>query len=195
MAGMTRQFIGAIAVWGILLSAAGQGPAPAIQPWTAKSRLQAEGQVAAKLDAMRAQAGLPKLRRVQPSVAEAQLVCTAARTENTVHDPAFGGLETYVTRDLSAETEPLRVIAFGTSEDAKGGSRYRVYSDKDWPRYSVVVELNRNSTSDSPLYTVGVARRQSTSMELLGHSSFDSPHQDSTDWRKQVDPGCRAERP
>ncbi len=195
MAGMTRQFIGTIAIWAILLSAAGQSPAPAGQPWTTKLRLQAEDRVAAKLDAMRAAAGLPKLRRVQPSVAEAQLVCTAARTEKPVHDPAFGGLETYVTRDLSAETEPLRIIAFGTSEDAQGGSRYRVYSDKDWPRYSVVVELNRNSTSDSSLYTVGVARRQSTLMEFLGRSTFDSPHQDSTDWRTQVDPACRTERP
>lgn len=57
MAGMTRQFIGAITIWGILLSAAGQNPVPARQPWTAKSRLHAEDQVAAKLDAMRAAAG------------------------------------------------------------------------------------------------------------------------------------------
>jgi hypothetical protein len=187
--------MGVIAVSGIVLSLAGQGSAPVTSQWTATSRHRAEDQVATKLELIRAASGLSKLRRVRPSLAEVQLVCTAARTENRVHDPALGGLETYETRDLSVETEALRVVALGTSQGTKDDPRYRVYSDRDWPHYSVVVELNGNSTPDSPLYTVGVARRQSGLMEFFGRSSFDNPKNDSIDWKKQVDPECRDERP
>jgi hypothetical protein len=89
----------------------------------------------------------------------------------------------------------MKLVAFGTSQDARDGSRYRVYSDKDWGRYSVAVELNQDSTPQSPVYTVGIARRQSQLMEFLGRMSFDKPIADSSDWKKQVDPACLARRP
>jgi hypothetical protein len=185
----------AIGISGLIWSLSGQGPVPEQSQWTVASRHRAEDQVAAKLESMRTVSRLPKLRRMPPSVAEVQLVCTAARTGTKAHDPASGNLWTYETRNLSAETEALRLVAFGTSQEAKGASRYKVYSDTDWPHYSVVVQFNRGSTQDTPLYTVGVARLQSPLMEFLGRSSFDDPTSDSTDWKKQIDPECRAERP
>jgi hypothetical protein len=187
--------IGALIISGIVLSSAAQIPAPVTSQWSAESRRQAENLVAAKLESMRAAAKLSKLHRVRPSVAEVQLVCTAARTGNQAYDPAFGGLETYVTGDLSAEAEELKVIAFGTSRNTEGESRSRVYSDKDWSHFSVIVELNGRSTPDSPLYTVGIARRQSAWMEFLGSLTFDHPIKDKIDWKNQVDPACRAENP
>jgi hypothetical protein len=191
---VTRSFIGAVAFLGVALFLAGQS-VPVSSQWTAGSRRRAEDQVATKLESMRTSAKLPKLKRAQPSVAEVQLVCTAALTGKKTYDPGSGALETYVTSDLSAETEWLKVVAFGTSKDAVSESRYKVYSDKDWGRYSVMVELNRNSTPDRPVYTVGVARRPSALMEILGRISFDNPREDSIDWKTQVDPACRTQKP
>jgi hypothetical protein len=149
------------------------------------------------LEAIRASAKLPPLKRVAPSVAERELVCTAAVTGRTVHDPVFGNLGTYVTRDLLAETEPLKVVALGTSACrtpqpcAESDARYKVYSDKDSGRYSVIVERNPNSTPDQPVYTVGVARRASALKEFFAQITFDNPIKDSNEGKKQVAPECR----
>ena len=184
-----------IVVWGIALPLTAQRPTDATTQWSAASRRRAEDTVAARIESMRSAAGLSKLRRVRPSEADLQLVCTAAKTGKGVHDPAYGGLYTYVTGDLSAETERLRLVALGTSQGDKAGSRYEVYSDRNWPRYSVIVDLDRNSTPERPLYTVGVARRRSGLMEFWGPLSFDHPRKDANDWKEQVDPGCRSPRP
>jgi len=143
---------------------------------------------------MRTTAKLPELRRVTASAVEVQLVCTAARTGKEVFDPRFGGLETYVTVDLAAETEPLRTVALGTPWRADGGPRYSLYF-KDWPRYSVVVQLDRDSKPDHPIYVVGVARRPSAVAEFFAPITYDNPIEDSRDWKKQVGPACRDRNP
>lgn len=124
---------------------------------------------------------------------EMQLVCTAALTERGVNEPMYGALETYRTPDLTSDPEELKVIALGTSK-GQTGSRYRVYSDKQWPRYSVVVYRSPHSTAQEPEYVVGVARHQSPLMESLGPVTFDHPIRDSHHWVKEVAPACRDQK-
>jgi len=107
-----------------------------------------------------------------------ELVCTAALTGQKVGDPLFAGLATYVTNDLSAETETLKEITLGLPK-------------KKWPRYSVVVERNANSTPENPMYTVGVARRPSALLEFFAPLFFDVPFRGTNKWKEQVAPECR----
>jgi hypothetical protein len=191
---LSRRLITAIAITGFATSLTAQSVTVANTQWSEESQRGAEDAVARKLESMRATAKLPELRRVPASVVEVQLVCTAARTGTKVFDPRFGGLETYVTDDLSVETEPLKVVALGTSQSADGGPPYQVYS-KDWPRYSVVVQLDRSSKPDHPIYMIGIARRPSLLAELFAPITYDNPIEDSRDWKKQVDPACRKLQP
>jgi len=105
----------ALAISGFAMSLAAQSATTANTQWSAKSRRDAEDAVARQLESMRASAKLSKLKRVHASVVEVQLVCTGALTGNQVSDPRFGALETYVTDNLSAETESLKRVALGTS--------------------------------------------------------------------------------
>jgi hypothetical protein len=92
----------------------------------------------------------------------------------------MGGLETYATDDLSAETEPLKELTVGRS-----------YPAKEWPRYSVIVELSANSTLEHPEYTVGVARRPSAASEFFAPLFFDVPFKGMNELKKQVVPDCK----
>ena len=150
--------------------------------------------VAQKIDAVRSSAGLHKLKRVEPSTAELEFVCTAAVTGNEIRDPRWGGLDTYLTTDLAAETEALKTLALGTVQDKEGGPRRSIYRDKDWPRYSLVVELDRTSGPDRPVFRIGVARRGSALSEFFAPVTYDRPLHDANDWKEQVDPACRGLR-
>jgi hypothetical protein len=189
------RLVTALAIACAAISLAAQTDESARSRLTTAAQRKAEDQVAAQLERIRTSAKLPKLKRVKPSVVDLQLVCTAARTGKEVHDPRFGGLETYVTHDLSAETESLRLVALGTSQPADGSPRYPVYSDKTWSRYSITVQLDRSSKPDNPVYTVGVIRRQSAFGELIAPITYDHPIRDSKDWKNQVDPACSDLRP
>jgi hypothetical protein len=184
----------AIAVGGLAICVSAQMAASGNE-WSSKQRNTAADRVAKQVDAIRTSAKLPPLRRVNPSAEEVELVCTAALTGRKVNDPAFGDLLTYVTRDLSAETEPLKRVALGTAacESPKqcrdGETRYRAYPDK-WRRYSVIVERSASSTPDDLVYTVGIARRPSAQLEFFAPLGFDNPFQ-ANDWKKQVAPECR----
>jgi len=149
--------------------------------WSANSKRAAEDAVARKVDDIRASAKRPPLQRVGPSVMDVQLVCTAALTGRKVGDPIFGGLETYHANDLSAETAALKQV---TLELPK----------KKWPRYSVVVERNANSTPEGPAYLVGVARRPGALTEFFAPLMFDVPFKGMNKWKKQIAPGCRNRR-
>ena len=81
--------------------------------WSSKSKRAAEDAVATKIEMMRASAKRPALTRVNPSMMELELVCTAAFTGRKVGDPVMGGLGTYTTDDLSAETDPLKEMILG----------------------------------------------------------------------------------
>ena len=129
------------------------------------------------------------------TLAEVQLVCTSALTGKNFLDPSYGTLKVYMTRDLSVENESLKLIALGTALDAQTNSRYRVYADKDWDRFSVTVDIERGGEPQVPVYIVGIARRQSKAMDILGRLTFDDPIKDSTDWKAQVAPACRDRRP
>ena len=133
----------------------------------------AEDRVAQAIDAMRQQEGLRKLKRRRPSREEVQLVCTAAVTGSTVSEPKFGAVQVYSTGDLSAPTESLKLIAFGTSYDRGSGTRYRVYSDKDWGSYMVIV-YSSLSASGALTFSVG-ASRHSRINDLFGWITFDHP--------------------
>lgn len=166
--------------------------------WSSKSRQPAEDTVANKIDAIRVSAKLPPLKRVKPSVEELELICTAALTERKVGDPIFADLQTYVTNDLTAETEPLKVVALGSEacrgkppSCSEGNPRRLFYSDRKWPRYSVIVERNPSSTPENPVYTVGVARRPSALQEFFAPLEFDVPFKGMNKWKKEVAPECR----
>ena len=175
------KFILKLAVLAALtVSSKAQTPQPSASWWPAKSKRAAEDTVASKIETMRAADKRPALKRVNPSLRELELVCTAALTGRKVGDPIFANLETYVTNDLSAETEPLKEMTLG-----------RFYPAKKWPRYSVIVELNPASAPEKPKYTVGVARRVSAVQEFFAPLGFDVPFKGMNEWKKEVAPECR----
>jgi hypothetical protein len=140
----------------LTISVYAQTNQPSASGWSAKSKRTAEDAVASRIVKMRVVAKRPALKRVNPSMRELQLVCTAALTGQKVGDPVFGGLETYPTDDPSAETEPLKEMTLG-----------RFYPAKKWPRYSVIVELGAHSkpsiSSTSSASRVGQVRLWSSS--------------------------------
>jgi hypothetical protein len=177
MAGM-KSLAASLAIAALTFSVYAQVTQPNASGWSPKSKQAAEDAVAKKLDEIRASANRPPLERVSPLVREVELVCTAALTGEKEGDPIWGGLYTYVTNDLSAETEALKKSTLGLPR-------------KQWPRYSVIVERNPNSTLENPAYTVGVARRPSALMELFAPLFFDVPFKGLNDWKKKVAPECR----
>src|ERR1700689_855947 len=136
----------------LTVSAHAQTTQPSPSGWPAKSKRASEDVVASRIEMSRAAAKRPPLRRVNPSMMELELVCTAALTGQKVWDPIFAGLVTYVTDDLSAESDPLKKVTLELAA-------------KKWPRYSVIVELSANSKPEHPEYRVGVARRPSVALE------------------------------
>ncbi|MGC1360687.1 MAG: hypothetical protein WA826_05900, partial [Silvibacterium sp.] len=76
----------------------------------------AEGEVEQNLQAIRLSSGLPHLKRVPASESEMELTCKAAQTGHEVHDPELGNLRTYLTSDLTSQTEQLKSVALGTSQ-------------------------------------------------------------------------------
>jgi hypothetical protein len=159
-----KLFLRSVVLVVLTISAYAQTTQPSTSEWSAKSKRAAEDAVAGKIEEMRAAAKRPALKRVSPSMRELELVCTAALTGRTAGDPVTGGLETYATDNLSAETEPLKELTLG-----------RFYPAKKWPRYSVIVELSANSKPEHPIYTVGVARRPSAALEFFAPLFFDVP--------------------
>ncbi|MBZ5491618.1 MAG: hypothetical protein LAO76_11870 [Acidobacteriia bacterium] len=159
--------------------------------WPLKSKRAAENVVANQVDALRRSEGLPLLHRVAPTLKQVQLVCTAAVTGKTIRVDEF---QTYVTRDLSAITEQLKLVSTGISIYSDG-SHVRVYSDKDWPRYSVAVQIVPNSPADHPAYAVAIERRNSSLTETLTPMTFDRPLENSRGWKKQIAPQCTDVRP
>lgn len=151
----------------------------------------AEDEVERTLQAIRLSSGLYRLKRVPASESELELTCTAAQTGQEVHDPELGNLRTYVTSDLASQPEELMLVALGTSQFHDGGPRRPVYSDKSWPRYSVVVFIDKASTPGHTVYRVGVARRPSAFAEWLVPITGDNPVRDGKEWKVQVVPACR----
>lgn len=170
--------VGSLAIVALPLPMYAQMTHSNLSEWSPKSKRAAEAQVAKKIDEIRASSNRPRLKRRSPSVMEVQLVCTAAVTGKTVGDPIYGELETYATSDPSAETENLKRITLDLPA-------------KKWPRYSVIVERNPNSTPENPSYTVGVARRPSASTEFFAPLFFDVPFMGMREWKKEVAPDCR----
>lgn len=181
------RFIAAAAIFGCV-TISGQTSQKSVSHQKPTIDRIAEDRIAQAIDAMRQREGLAKLKRRRPSQEEMQLVCTAAVTGSSVHEPKFGALRVYSTDDLSQQPEGLKVIAFGTSYDSQSGTRYRVYSDKDWASYTVVVYTSRSSGA-APAFTVGVARHSRIN-DLFGWITFDHTISDSTDWKEQVAPEC-----
>jgi hypothetical protein len=160
--------------------------------WTLASQQQAEAQIVKRIDETRRAANLPPLKSVKASESEIELVCTAALTGSEVHDPMLGNLHTYVTGDLNTSNELVTLVALGTSGTPDGSSRWRVYSDESWPRFSVVVLLDSTRKADHPMYRVGLARRPSAFDESIAPLTGDNPVRDGSDWKKQVAAPCVA---
>ena len=178
MMAAVKSLTGSLAIVALTFSVYAQVTQPNASEWSPKSKRAAEDAVANKLDEIRASAKRPTLERVSPSVREVELVCTAAFTGVKAGDPIWGGLETYVTNDVSAETDALKRATLGIPK-------------KQWPRYSVIVERNPNSTPEKPTYTVGVARRPSALMEFFAPFFFDVPFKGMNDWKGKIAPDCR----
>jgi hypothetical protein len=164
----------------LTISAYPQTTLPGATEWSAKSKKAAEDAVAGTIEMMRVAAQRPALKRVNPSIRELELVCTAAVTGHRAGDPIIGGLTTYETDDLSVETDALKEMIIG-----------KFYPEKKWPRYSVIVERKANSGPEKPVYAVGVVRRPSGALEFFAPLFFDVPFKGMNDWKKQVAPECR----
>jgi hypothetical protein len=159
----------------ILLTILPQLPAQTPQRQTSAEKIVVETFVR-----MRHSAGLPALKVVQPSKAEVQLVCTAAATGKFAE---YGELIIYVTEDPGLESPELKRLAtnkFGpTSENG--------FTDKEWPRFSVVVFLD--SSSDGRLrYRVGINRRVSRFGEVIDRFFAE----DYSAWKNEISPACKA---
>jgi hypothetical protein len=198
MATFSQRFMESFALLAMTLSLHAQSLQPGATDWPSTSRLEAEDTVANKINAVRSSAKLPPLKRASPSLRETELVCTAAVTGRKVGDPFFSNLSTYVTADLSAENEAVKMVALGSEvcrgkppSCYEGNPRRLVYSDRKWPRYSVIVERNKSSTPENPVYTVGVARRPSTLQEFFAPLEFDVPFKGMNEWKKEIAPECR----
>jgi hypothetical protein len=164
----------------LTISAYAQTTQSSATEWSAKSKKAAEDAVAGAIEKMRAAAKRPALKRVNPSIREVELVCTAAVKGSKASDPIMGGLTTYETDDLSVETDALKEMILG-----------ELYPKKKWPRYSVIVERKAISTPEKPIYTVGVARRPSEELDFFAPLFFDVPFKGMNEWKKQVAPECR----
>jgi len=141
--------------------------------------------VSQAFDRVRSSAGLPALRRIAPSKAEAQLVCTAALTGK---EPSWGELETYITDDLSSVSLVLKAEALGKPIARPENGRSSVpFLDREFPRYSVVVELDTSSGPSAPRYRVGITRRLSRWNELIDPTFAE----DRDGWKKEVDVQCK----
>src|SRR5437016_2405292 len=126
-----RCFTSAIAVVGLTMSLSTHTATSRSVKCSSKLRRTSADQVSKQVDAIRASAKLPPLTRVRPSREELELICTAALTGRKVNDPAFADLRTYVTHDLSAETETLKIVALGTRACSPDGeTRCREYPEK-----------------------------------------------------------------
>jgi len=198
MAAFFQRFIGSFALLAMTVSLHAQSLQQRADDWSSKSRREAEDTVANKINAVRASANLRPLKRATPALREVELVCTAAVTGRKEGDPIFSGLGTYVTADLSAENEAIKVVALGSEacrgkppSCSEGNPRRLSYSDRKWPRYSVIVERNPSSTPENPVYTVGVARRPSALQEFFAPLEFDVPFKGMNKWKKEVAPECR----
>jgi hypothetical protein len=178
MAAVFQRFVVSFALLALTVSLHAQSPQQGAAEWSPKSKRAAEDAIANTIDHIRASASRPALQRASPSRMDVQLVCTAALTGEKVGDPIFAGLETYVTNNPSAETEALKKITLGLPK-------------KRYPRYSVIVERNANTTPENPTYTVGVARRPSALMEFFAPLFFDVPFKGMNGWKKQVAQQCR----
>jgi len=119
MAAFFQRFIGSFALLAMTVSLHAQSLQQRADDWSSKSRREAEDTVANKINAVRASANLRPLKRATPALREVELVCTAAVTGRKEGDPIFSGLGTYVTADLSAENEAIKVVALG-SEACRG---------------------------------------------------------------------------
>jgi hypothetical protein len=175
-----KLFLRSVVLAALAISAYSQTTQPSASEWSAKSKRAAEDALASRIEMLRAAAKRPALKRVNPSMRELELVCTAALTGRTAGDPVMGGLETYATDDLSAETEPLKELTLG-----------QFYPAKKWPRYSVIVELSSNSQPEHPKYTVGIARRPSAALEFFAPLFFDVPFKGINKWKERVTPDCK----
>jgi hypothetical protein len=173
-------FLRSVVLAALAISAYAQTTQSGTSEWSAKSKRAAEDAVASRIEMLRAAAKRPALKRSNPSMKELELVCTAALTGRAAGDPVMGGLETYATDDLSAETETLKELTLGQS-----------YPAKEWPRYSVIVELSANSQPEHPEYTVGIARRPSAALEFFAPLFFDVPFKGTNKWKRQVAPDCK----
>jgi len=178
-----KHFLRSVVLAVLTISGYAQTTQPSGTVWSSKSNRAAEDAVATKIEMMRASAKHPALKRVNPSVRELELVCTAAFTGRKVGDPLMGGLRTYTTDDLSAETDPLKEMTLE-----------RLYPAKKWPRYSVIVALSANSKPEHPEYTVGIARRPNAALEFFAPLFLDVPFKGMNEWKKQVAPDCKSRK-
>src|ERR1700679_7098 len=176
-------FVKYLVMAGLTISAYAQTAQITGNDWSPKSKRAAEDLVARRIDELRASANRPALKRVDPSVMESELVCTAAFTDRKMGDPLWGGLLTYDTDDVVAETDALKEMILGKS-----------YPKKKRPRYSVIIERNAKSKTDHIVYTVGVARRPSAVMEFFGPVMSDVPFKGMNEWKKSIVPECRNDK-
>jgi hypothetical protein len=84
--GLMKSFLMSLVLAVTTISAYSQTTQPSTSEWSAKSKRAAEDAVADRIEMMRAAAKRPALKRVNPSVSELELVCTAAFTGKRLFD-------------------------------------------------------------------------------------------------------------
>jgi hypothetical protein len=79
-----KLFLSSVVLAVLTISAYAQTTQPSASEWSAKSKRAAEDAVASKIEMMRAAAKRPALERVNPSMRELELVCSAALTRQVI---------------------------------------------------------------------------------------------------------------
>jgi len=106
----------------------------------------------------------------------------------TGKEPSRGELQTYVTGDLGSVSSVLESEALGKPIARPENGRSSVpLSDREFSRYSVVVELDASSVPSAPRYRVGITRRLSRWNELIDPVFAE----DRDGWKKAVALPCK----
>ncbi|HEY1806530.1 MAG TPA: hypothetical protein VGG45_18805 [Terracidiphilus sp.] len=136
-----------------------------------------EDEIARIIDAMRARAGLFRLKRLRSSRWDLRLTCTAAVKNQPLED--WVGLQLFrvhAPQELNGDAAFSRLI---TKE-----------AGKELPRYSVTVFIAPNGSPEQSLLVVGIFPQESWSDHLKGCLFTEDGCNYSSDLKKIVVPGC-----
>jgi hypothetical protein len=141
-----------------------------------------ENEVAKLFEAIRTDAKIPSLKRIEHRASLEQKVCTIALTDTPPKRASANTVVFYKTADPSVVTPELSKVALFNDLHPKQNPSYARYSVAVWPV--------TDSQTGEPMYWVGVQFFWSAGMEFLDYHFTDDIYYHN-DWKKSVAAPCR----